>query len=125
MARTRWSCERIVAELRELNAAGVEMSIMEIKSFARPLYDASVRYYGSLDAALEAGLPLGGVPVTRVMGRRANAMTRDDVMHDLRERRERGENINATAIQRADRRLYNATRRHFGSVRAAFDALGE
>lgn len=257
MTNTRWSCGRIVADLRELEAAGVEMSLKELRSLSGPLYYASVRYFGSLDAALkaaglervrhrrrwtpkaiigeiramrsrgedlghvrvqaarpdlvaagayrfgtweravaaagidyagvrkrraldgdntllwllrhmdsglpltaevveeadpsvykaarryygsfyqavdaaldrrrraEAGLPLGGVPVTRARGRRAAAMTGDEVLRELRALRDRGEDVRATTIQRADKRLYNATRRHFGSVRAAFNALDE
>lgn len=120
--------------LRHMDS-GLPLTAEVVEEADGSLYNSARRYYGSFDRAVEAalehrrrteaGLPLGGVPVARFRGRRSTLMSRDEALRELKGLRDRGGNICASAIRRTDRRLYNATLRHFGSVRAAFDALDE
>ena len=113
MSRTRWSCERIAAELRELDAAGVEMSSAHLRENYRRLYSAIYYHFGSIDAAMDAA---GVIKV-----RHNRQWSRDAVIGEIRRMHRRGLDLRFSKI---DDSLGVTARKHFGSWDDALRAAG-
>lgn len=113
----RWSAERVVDELRELDRQGVAMRASDIRDEGPPgMLFALYSYVGSMKrACLLAGVPR---PPRRVFG---EPWDEDSVVEAIRSLHRAGASV---AMSKVDQRLYNAGRKHFGSWRDAIEAAG-
>ena len=109
MPKNRWNKDVIIAELKRCRKNGPKFN---------PRLDAAARkYFGSLRAALDiAGLPCASKPPPY------NKWSKQSVIETIRERCRDGERVER--INRADRLLYLAGKRLFGSWSDARAAAG-
>jgi hypothetical protein len=113
----RWSAERVINELRDLDRRGVEMRAWDIKEHGTPgLLFALYKYIGSIKRACQlARLPR---PVRRVFG---EPWDEDSVVDAIRSLHRAGKSV---AMSKVDQRLYHAGRKLFGTWREAVEAAG-
>lgn len=109
MPKKLWNKDLIIAELKRCRQSGPKVN---------PKLDAAARkYFGSLRAALDiAGLPCAMKPPPY------NKWSKQSVLETIRERCRDGESVER--INRADRLLYAAGKRLFGSWSDARNAAG-
>lgn len=114
--RVRWSQEKIIAELRELDSQGVEMSLSGIGGDHSCLYNACRRHFGSFDnACWAAGL-------TRVRERRQ--WSKDGILGDIKLLHQAGQDLSAGAMTRDHRALYISALNFFQSWDDALISAG-
>jgi hypothetical protein len=112
----RWSRERVLGEIRELQASGVSLSYGVVVALGkRQLIKAAERKFGGWAAACAVAV--------RTYEPLMETWTRDRILAELRARHARGESVRSTEIQRELGGLATAARRHFGgwadTIRAA------
>src|SRR5690349_17572421 len=107
-----WSRERIVARIRELHAAGHDLSWATVSRSAEPRMAASAvkpSRFGSWRAAIEAA----GLSYAEVS--RYRRWTPERILHELRLLARSGQPLHSKAMQRDHCALFTAARRRFGS----------
>lgn len=119
LGRTRqWSIERVVAELRKLHRAGVELRMFDLKALGRhDLVSAAAKYAGGLDRARR----LAGVPAPERRKGLAPPWDPASIVSEIRSRHRSGETL---AHGKAPRPLVRAGCYFFGTWAAAIEAAG-
>lgn len=109
MGKRKWTKEKIIAELRRVRKDGPKTDIR--------IDAAAKRHFGSVRKALQmAGLPCGSSP------RHRRGWTKESTLAALIKRQSDGESLDST--HREDPALYAASKRFFGSWKAARSAAG-
>jgi hypothetical protein len=114
----RWSVERVVAELRKLHRAGVELRMVDLQAMGRrDLVSAAQKYAGGLDRARR----LAGVPAPERRKGLAPPWDPDSVVAEIKSRHRSGETL---AHGKAPRPLVRAGCYFFDTWAAAIEAAG-
>jgi len=123
MAGNRWTADSIVAMIRKLAAARVDLSPTGIRESHSALFSAarSRSHFGSWRGAVEAaGLDYGGVKRCEQVWSRAR------VVRAIQRAADHGQDLLSGEFKRANKRLYSAAcaLRYFGGWRRAIEAAG-
>lgn len=120
--RRKWTRERILSRIKQLHAAGHDLSYAAAKREYQYLVvvASGPRYFGSWDAALEAA----GLDYHRI--RRRRRWTRGKILERIRHIYREGGALNWSTAKREQSALLAAASsdRHFGSWQAAVEAAG-
>ncbi|MCL6650374.1 MAG: hypothetical protein K6U89_18895 [Chloroflexi bacterium] len=116
--RERWSREKIVERLRSRQSAGSGLGAGTVLRDEPKLYYAARSLFGSWSNAVQAaGVDPASVP-------RRPRVTREAVLDEFRRWASSHPDASATALQRANPRLYMRAYRLFGGWAALLDAAG-
>ncbi len=118
--RRKWSKEKIIDEILKLEKRGSKLNLDYIKSTNRPLYAASVSYFGSWKAAVNAA----GLDYSKI-----TTLTKWDkkrIIDEILALHKAGEGLNAAHVKRVNPPLLAAVdgKRYFNSWGEAVEAAG-
>lgn len=117
--RIAWNKAKVIAALRDRQARGLELHVLAIAKTHTALQLAMTKQFGSHDAALvAAGIDPGSVRKIRPEWDQAR------IVAALRERRDKGLELNIGAIQVSHPTLGQALRKYFASHDRALEAAG-
>lgn len=120
--RRKWTRERILSRIRQLHAAGCDISYAAARRKQQYLVVAasSPRFFGSWKAAVEAA----GIDYTTVSKRKR--WSRERIIEQIREIGRESSRLRLTDVRRSHSALAAAATspRYFGSWRAALEAAG-
>lgn len=114
--KQRWTYPEILAEIQEAARQGFAINTIGLQVYKRGLARAAMMHYGSLRKAARAA----GVAYTET---RFQA-TRESVVAELRKLQAAGIRMRATEIYAANPSLAYASRKCFGSLGGAMEAVG-
>ncbi len=112
----RWDRASVVAELKQLNADGQDLSSGAVQKEDSGLHAAAVRHFGTYDKALQAA------KIDPMSVRRRRSWTKNEVTSALKAAGKNGSAMSDSAIRRDNAALYGAAVRLFGTFTAARDA---
>lgn len=113
-----WTEDRILNEIRLLNAKHEDLSDATVRKNGSQLYNAAKRRFKGWSAALEAA------GVSSVEYRKKKSWDNDAVVSTLRKLQSEGKNIRPGALHKTNPGLLAAGERIFGSSRAMYEAAG-
>ncbi len=120
--RRKWTRDRILSRIRQLHAAGCDISYAAAKREQQYLVVAasSPRFFGSWKAAVEAA----GIDYSTV--RKRKRWSREKIIEHIREIKRKGGRLRLTDVRQSHSALVAAATspRYFGSWRAAVEAAG-
>lgn len=125
--KTRWSKELVLQRIDKRRAAGLPLNSADVVADDEPLTGAARRLFGSWGNAITAaGLDYEAIKAEARSRPASPPGTWDAevVTKQIRERAERGEPLNAHAVQIDDSKLYSAAVVHLGSWGKAVEAAG-
>src|SRR5262249_32601843 len=114
----KWDKNTVAFELKSRAQDDDELNSGAVQQEDSGLHAASVRHFGSYDAALRAA------KVDPNDVRRRRTWTKPQVVKALKSAKKGGKNLADSAIRRADPALYGAAVRLFGTFTAARKAAG-
>ncbi len=125
--KTRWSKELVLQRIKERQAAGLPLNYADATADDEPLTGAARRLFASWGNAITAaGLDYEAIKA-EARGRPRNPPGTWDaevIIQAIKARAERGEPLNAHAVQVDDSKLYSAARTYFDSWGRAVEAAG-
>jgi hypothetical protein len=131
MAKKKWSSERVIKEVKKLEASGANLRASEVRKVRSDLHSAAqLRYRGWYDAVRSAGISPEKYWRRRPdLERRRRALpagswNAERVIQKLRELKKQGEDLSCYHCQFKYQGLYNAATRYLGSWGKAIDAAG-
>lgn len=123
MAGNRWTADSIVARIRKLAAARVDLSPTGVRESHSALFSAarSRSHFGSWRAAVEAA----GLNYSQVK-RCDQVWSRNRVIRAIQRAADQGQDLLSGEFKRTNKRLYSAAcaLRYFGGWRRAIEAAG-
>jgi hypothetical protein len=122
MARQKWTKERVLDEIRELNNSKRRINSDFVQKEYNKLYQAACRYYGNWNSTLvEAGF--SPQEIKRKGGR--TIWTREKIISRIIEIYHAHGRVNTYFVQtHGDGAMYGGAMREFGSFQAAVEAAG-
>lgn len=114
-----WSREKVVADLRQLRAAGQDLSCSRMMEQQRRLFKAACAYFGNYATALEAA----GIPPESV-SRLVKVWTRQHVIQTLRDLYRQGEDLRFSRVQKRSPGFMQAVHKRFGTYKRAVLSAG-
>lgn len=116
-----WTSERILDRIRELHAAGTDLSWRHVSTVVDPQLAAAAtkrQHFGSWRGAIEAA----GLDYSKI--RRYQQWNEQTIIEKLRELHSQGVSLNAKNMEELDITLITAARRRFDSWHCALEAAG-
>lgn len=118
--RRKWSKEKIIDEILKLEKRGSKLNLNYIKSTNRPLYAASVSYFGGWKVATEAA----GLDYEKIIT--LKSWSKEKIIEEIKALHKEGEELNAANVRRVNPPLIAAvdSKRYFNSWGDAVKAAG-
>jgi len=121
--RPRWDAAKVIRELKRLQRDGKGLWYSAVHREARYLPKMAIRFYGSYAKALRAA----GIPIAQKQAPprpRRQPMPRAEILERLRSLHEKGADLRARTLSRAERHLYMSIKPNFKSLLEALSAAG-
>ena len=119
MSRRFWTEDKIVAEIKRLNAQGEDLWYRAMERSHKDLIRASERYFkGWKNAIIAAGLDYD-----LIKKRSHQVWTEDKILEKLFELKSQGVNLKPSIVQQHDKKLYHAAIRHYGKFNNVISSL--
>lgn len=115
----RWSKERVLSEIKELNARGEDLSAGYCSFKRTKLMNAAIKRFDSWENAIHAA----GISYD-ALRRQHKEYSKQDILKEFARLQEQGIPLNWNSIRSYDASFANAARRKFGSYKAAITAFG-
>ncbi len=116
-----WTPEYLLDRIEDYRERGGQINFYSIQAHDRSTTDAAIRFFGSWDAAISQ---LGISPDKHRKLAARISLSDEDVINILKDRQKKGLPLNEKAVAKSELRLYNASRRRFGSYPKALEAAG-
>lgn len=108
--RQSWSKRVITTTIQELHKAGERLNSNHAQTKRQALYGAAIKYFGSWGKAVKAA----GFDYAKIRVVKHRSWSKEKILRAVRRRKRLHLSLNASIVEREDRGLYWAARRHFG-----------